>query len=459
MKTVFGARGFAASVVLGLMAWAICNVARAAPTPVPAGALTAQYVHFQYAVYYLPVPSQDPLRRLQAVLEGRKAPPRQLTAAVPKTPKAVTLSARLEKDVKTNYPVPDSQMLQYFGRGMTAQQAQALQSSREAIVLDFAHPASSAVDGIRAANEIVEALARDTGGLIWDEETREVFSPDAWREHRMASWTSPWPEASRQITIHAYKDKEFVRAITLGMAKFGLPDVVVQNFSWSVNRPMGNLLNAVAQALVEGSVVTQPGRLDFDLRGIKNDDVRKSIANSLKPNTSGVAELTITQGIPQQGDPKNRLVEVGFDRYAGPDHQARYTAFLMTLFGSEETILRARHDAELLEASRKARSRLPELRTRFNRGLAPGEFIQLKAPFKVPTGGNEYMWVEVATWKGNAIAGMLKNEPAHIPGLHGGQMVEIKEDDVFDYYVVRPDGTREGNETSKILEKIQARTR
>ena len=88
-----------------------------------------------------------------------------------------------------------------------------------------------------------------------------------------------------------------------------------------------------------------------------------------------------------------------------------------------------KHDEELLEASRRARANLPALREAFNAGLAPGEFIQVKVPFKTPDGGKEWMWVEVTSWSGDKIRGLLRNEPFHIPNLHGGQTVDVSEED------------------------------
>jgi uncharacterized protein YegJ (DUF2314 family) len=87
--------------------------------------------------------------------------------------------------------------------------------------------------------------------------------------------------------------------------------------------------------------------------------------------------------------------------------------------------------------------------------LAPGEFIQVKSPFDTPDGGREWMWVEVTSWTGDKIKGLLSNEPFNIPDLHAGQVVEVSEADVFDYIRRLPDGTQEGNETSKVMKEAQ----
>ena len=46
--------------------------------------------------------------------------------------------------------------------------------------------------------------------------------------------------------MHAYNTGEYVRAITLGMTKVGLPDILIENVSWSLNRNLGHVMNLFA---------------------------------------------------------------------------------------------------------------------------------------------------------------------------------------------------------------------
>jgi len=232
-----------------------------------------------------------------------------------------------------------------------------------------------------------------------------------------------------------------------------LPDLVADNFSWSQNREMGHLVNLFAQALLEGAVITKPGEFDLDLRAIRNSQVRDPQLSTLKARATGKAKLSLDKGKPEEGDPPNRLIQLGFDRYKGRDVHARQDKLLATMFGWEDSISKVRHTDELLEASRRARQKLPQLQADFKKGLAPGEYIQVKAPFTTPTGGNEWMWVEITAWQPGKIKGLLKNEPFNIPSLHGGQIVEVDEAKVFDYTRTFPDGREEGNETAAIIER------
>ena len=79
--------------------------------------------------------------------------------------------------------------------------------------------------------------------------------------------------------------------------------------------------------------------------------------------------------------------------------------------GAEETVAYVKHNGELSEASARATRHLPELKKAFRVGLPPGEFIELKAPFEVPEGGNEYMWVEVTEWdEDGTFSGTIQSE-------------------------------------------------
>lgn len=446
-----------------VLAW-IVFMAIASPCPaedavaIPAGPFIAGPIRFQFAVYYLGPTARDPLASLRERAKRIEGGPAIVVTLPDRADKSV-LRARVIETVQSDYRPPDLPAVQRFGRGLTREQAEQLQGSTRALILDFVHPATQSPKAMYAALQISEQVARDTGGLLWDEETREVFTPDAWHKRRLESWNAAAPDISEHIVIHAYKSENLVRGITLGMAKFGLPDVVVSDFPWSSNRSVGNLINLFSQAMLEGATLKTPGEYDLDTRSIRNEAVRSSQVGALKPNAVAIAKLTLVKGKWEDGDPRNRLVEIRFDRYPGPDRYARQAALLGAMFGTEDSVARVKHNEELLAASRAANAKLPGLRDAFARGLQPGEYIQVKAPFEVRSGGSEWMWVEVMTWSGDTITGLLKNEPVQIPSLHGGRTVTVSQSKVFDYIRRYPDGREEGNETGKILQRMQGKTR
>ncbi len=389
-------------------------------------------------------------------LAAREAPGLALSSALPEAPSSRHMTARIEKNVKANYAPPDLKALAHFGRGLSAAQSAALQQTRQALILSFTHPKKHTLQGLRSAYVLAHQAALRTGGLLWDDETREVFTPQAWHERRLASWSEAWPEVHRHITIHSYQSGTLVRAISLGMSKFGQPDLIVDQFPWSSSQGMGNVINLLAQTLVEGAEVGRNGRVDLDIANLKNAAMRKSEIASYRENATGRASLALVKGTWEEGDPHNRLAEITFSLHKAPDLHARQDAVGTSLWGSSSKVQYIRHDAELKAASALARKKLPALLADFARGLRPGEYIEVKAPFATASGGREWMWVEIHTWKGKVIEGTLNNQPRDIPSLRSGQRVTVDQDDVFDYIRNFPGGSQEGNTTGVIIQKMQA---
>jgi uncharacterized protein YegJ (DUF2314 family) len=416
-------------------------------------------ITFQFAIYYLPVPSNDANATLDVLLldEFRGV---QRVAELKSGAEGVCVASQLLTNVQESYSPPSADSLKYFGRGLSQEQALALQNSQQALMLNFGYSKKHVWDGMRSALQLTGALARQTGGILWDEATREAFIPDSWETNRITTWDADVPDISKHTVMHAYRKEEegFVRAITLGMAKFGLPDVVIEDFSLSENRNIGHLINLFGQAVAEGATITRAGEFDLNIRTIKNYRVRDPQISSLKSNATAKAFLSLKEGRWEKGDPQNRLIEITFDRYSESDLHARQEKLLSTMFGWEDRVTGVRHnDEELQAASQRARGKLLALRLHFNKNMKPGEYILVKAPFPVPNGGNEYMWVEVSSWNGNKIEGLLRNEPVNIPTLHGGQMVQVSEAKIFDYIHTLPDGSQEGNETGKLIESQEQR--
>jgi uncharacterized protein YegJ (DUF2314 family) len=443
------------AVLAGLLV--SCQRGTQAP-PFPEGSPVAGPIRFQYAVFFLPKPSRDPSLALkQALLQKRLAV--KIVEAPPATATEMVVCARTAKDAQQQYRPPELESLTQFSHGISPAQAKALRESQEAFILDFVHPVEDVREGLEVANELAASVAKATGGLVWDAETREMFSPEAWDKKRRTAWSDGYPDVSAHIAVQVKQEGEVVRAVTLGMVKFGLPDIVANGFPWSAQRPVENLVCLLGQAMAEGVTVEKGGKFTLNLRKLKNSKVRDRQIESLKDKASGVAYLALVSATREKGDPGNRLVGIRADRYSESDASARQEKMLWSLFGWEDSVTSFRRTPELLAASARAKARLPLLQNDFQTGLKRGEYIRVKVPFETSDGGEEWMWVEVTSWEGNRIKGILKSEPIAVPDLHAGQVVEVNQEHVFDYVRRYADGTEEGNETGRIIEKMTQRGR
>lgn len=422
---------------------------------VQAGSLLADEIRFHLAVYSIPSrfggpPPRPPRLELFKGLQGFEQV-EQIPEGIPAQPLVSILTVDNPRDEFP--PPPVESLMKYFGRGLSEEQAQAVQDANRVVVFQFAYKVDeNLIARLKSALELVRKLATDEQGLIYDVETREMFTPKAWQERRMNFWRGDVPDVSTHITIHNYQEGQYQRAVTLGMAKLGLPDLVVEGFPRSLGRNVGHTINLVAQALAEGAVVPRTGEFDLDFRQIRQPEVRDAQLRALEPQGTGKALLQFVESEADEGDPDNRLIEIRFDHAAGPDTPAKIESVLAGAFGHSDSVTRVSHDEALLAASQRARSKLPALREAFNRGLAPDELVLVKAPFKTPSGDNEWMWVEVSDWNGDAIRGTLQNDPFDISTLHAGQEVDVSQAEIFDYLFIRTDGTQEGNETGRLME-------
>jgi hypothetical protein len=189
----------------------------------PSGTPARGPISVVYAIYYANAPSSEPMAALKDALV-REGGTIKLVKALSKTPAEPQVEATLDPASQNGYAPPDLQAIQYFGRGLSREQAEAVQLSRLALVLEFARPVDTTFASLRAADSLVLRVAEQTGGLLWDEETREIFTPDEWRKRRIDSWRGDIPDVVKHTVIHAYQGDKLVRAITLGMRKFGLPE-------------------------------------------------------------------------------------------------------------------------------------------------------------------------------------------------------------------------------------------
>lgn len=423
----------------------------------------ADFIRFNYSVYLLPGRSngKQALALCNQLLQ-KQYNTLKLVEQIPEHPAHLQeplINAHLESDVQKNYAPPTIESLKYRGEGLSSEQGKQLQKSREAIILQFGHSKEHVWGSLLLATRLAEDLARKTGGFILDQETRQVFTPDAWHKKRLESWTGNVPTLGTQFTIDLYPTDESVRAITLGMAKFGLPDVVVQRLPQSSSSQVGNLINIFAQSMGEGAIFSSSGKFRANIHSIGDEHLRNSQLKALKPHALGTACLFLKPGKPEEGDPNNRLVELSAELYSGPDPLSRQDNMLTSLFGWEDVAHNVEHTEELLAESRRERAKLPALHRDFDAGLKPAEYIDVKAPFSAPGGGREWMWVEITHWKGKTITGTLQNEPVDVKNLRAGQIVEVREDDVFDYIRYYPDKHMEGNTTGKILERLESQPR
>ncbi len=444
--------------LLGVLATCLVSQGQEAPPSsppklVPAGSLEKERTDYQVAVYYPERPKTDPLAWLQKELSA-KYPDYLIRQKVGEG--QVLVIADLLKDVAEDYPVL-TPMLNYSA--VTEKEAKLIAGSQEVFVMTFGMvepDMAKRVQRISEINRLASDLATNTGGYLWDEETRDFFSTKTWNEQRLFQPSKLPPNVVPQIETHGYRNPDLIRIITLGMKKFGLPDISLENIPVNSSRAAEKLVFLAAQKLFESPQLMREGRLNLRADEIKSAELVNSF--SFYDNAKKETDLWLWQVGPDEGDPENRIIRLTASPQFGNGEIEALEAALTNLFGSEGRVSYIQHNQELEAASKAAQAKLPALRTRFQAKLKPNESLLVKAPFKVhgPDGGREWMWVEVLEWDGEEINGILLNDPRAIPNLKAGANVQVRMQDIFDYLLKLSDGKTEGDETSKIIEKMQS---
>lgn len=387
---------------------AVFSAARAGEAPEDEA---ARPVWFACTIYYAPKPEGKPaevLKRLcgehlkeAALVTDLKA---DLEADV--KPPFVLVKELSGKDVK----VPSKDLLEVFGRGLSGEQIEGVQKSEACCLVAFVYARENSLHVLRRACQVVGSAAKETSGLVWDDETRELYSVDKWMATRVEAWKGEFPHAPDQITIHAYRDDQLCRAITLGMAKFGLPDVAVNQFPAGWSAQVGDLISLTCQTMLEGGRPDGSGTVSLDLETLRDTQMVTQIKEALLKEPKSKVELKLAKAERQKGDPDNLILEVIFPGDRQASLQERQAAFLDDFFGSVDAVVGAKHDEELLAASKRAKAKLPELAAAFRKGP--------------------------------------------------GAQVKVRQDEVFDFIRYLPDGSQVGNETGRIIERQdQARKR
>lgn len=287
---------------------------------------------------------------------------------------------------------------------------------------------------VGAADRAVAALAEATGGMVLDDDTLQLLRPEQLRERAGGGVLA-------HTTVRVAQHDNTLRAVTLGMARYGCPELVVERFRASETAGVHALLELARQSIAEREGLPTTPVLRLDIAAVADPVVQGAQLERMVPGATGAAAVGLRWPKAREDDPDNALLELVFE----PD----LTTTLLALYGTDrpgpDLVARARDAARAELAG--------PVRQRFAAGLPPDDRLLVKGPFVDAEGtGVEWMWVAVERWENSVFTGVLTNTPDNIPGLHEGTTVQVPAAEVFDYLYVHADGRTEGNRTAALLE-------
>ena len=269
--------------------------ADAAPAKVDPAAdpVVARKAAFELAVYFMPAPKVDPHKALAKVLEKHPG-----LTAVKEPAQDMKLPAVAVREPSINtYAAPPPEVIARRGHGIDKKIAAAVQKSRGVFVMMFFMNGADAQRVHAEALAVASELAEATGGLLWDQETRELFMPDRWSARIKAAAETP-PNAVPLLSTREDTVDGATRLVSLGMAKLGLPDVVVDKVSAPLLARASVFAKAIAQTIVEGGGLDDKHRLAVDASAWKSAAARAALVGT--GTTPGKALIWIRKVSPQR---------------------------------------------------------------------------------------------------------------------------------------------------------------
>ncbi len=369
--------------------------------------------------------------------------------------------ARIMGIAGEEFGIPDPDFVDEFGEGV--QDPAALSASKEVVLAWFAGPREQAFETFATAHAAFASVAASTGGWVEDLDTQMLFGADAWAARDPRGSVQSWFVVDREPMSE--DDEVRLRLVTRGLRRYGDFDLVVEDVAPDAAGDVAWALDAIAETLhplpevapeVTVNTDTARGVAKLSVATPREDDPQDGL---LRVRFAG--EVTVDDGpLVAAEAPVPAQPDVPVAAPARPDGAQPLTpgapapeTLRPPLAGpaSVPAVVPAPSTGpaprSLAEARAQVRASLVTYEAAWAAGLPGGDHFAISAPFTTGTGGQEYLWIEVARWSGGELSGPLVTAPNGVVGLQPGDEVVVREDDVYDYVYKHADGRKDGNLT------------
>ncbi|HEY3819468.1 MAG TPA: DUF2314 domain-containing protein [Polyangiaceae bacterium] len=329
----------------------------------------------------------------------------------------------LRDDTKTTVQVLDASTwsldkvdLDATARGLTAAEKAGVTKLPRVVVVHVKTPTDRSELALRAAIAGAAAIARDIGGVVWDQLLVRLENARTFAAHAV---TTPLDAGTfrrdRVEVLFEPKSEGIVRVLTSGLSRWGEPDVEAVAVPTAATPRVSEVVLAVAQAIADGAT-TQPLVLT-------RDDVARARGQAysadagLPPPTP--VEVDVVTAYPENGDPNDFMARIVPGAGEGP---IGYVDLAERFFGR---ILAAAPDSDVLAFQRaKAQGKLGALVTAWEAQKAGGAKLLVMLPFTIPgDAGIESMWIEVTRADTKTVTGKVLDDPLGATDVKHGDEV------------------------------------
>lgn len=245
------------------------------------------------------------------------------------------------KDDLLHLSSPNFTSLTKIGKRISNSKRKELQNAKNALSVRFAYPKDILFSSLKKANKTIYNIAKKYNGLIWDIETKEILTAKQWRKKRLHKDIGKIPLVENHISINTFKKNKKNIAITLGMSKFGQPDILIKDYTITNHQAIKNLLNLISQSLIEGQKVSR--NLNIDLNMISNKDFINRIFQIRKDKNLNIS-IPIAMGHWEEDFSNNYIIEILFDHIKGKSLKEKQRKLISEIFGLEDEIFEIEYD-------------------------------------------------------------------------------------------------------------------
>lgn len=333
---------------------------------------------------------------------------------------------------------------------LTSEERASLDQRTAAVVVHVRGPGAPDHLPARTCLAVTSALAEATSGLVWDETTRRLLAP---RDLQKQAITVPLGQpvlTPRHLVVQLYRQEDgTARMLTLGMVRFGSPDLALRGAAMADAESLSLVMNAAASKIAAG---TNALPLSVTLEDVAKMAGVPPRDLSTEPARSQPAVLDTIEPARTEGDPDNELAELV--PRGGVSGEA-WASVIGGLLRRAPQVSFAAFDAELSAIATRSRRELPDVVKRFERGAGT---LFLKGPFSgAGDAGTEWMWIEVRRCDARACTGPLTNTPTLATNLAEGKAASVSRAEAADWLLRLPDGGAEGGESIRALERRGAK--
>jgi hypothetical protein len=243
----------------------------------------------QFAVFHLGKPKVDPWGALQKAAKASGGKVAVYRDEAPDDARAPYLV--LNELTTDDYEVVTGDTLDN-GEGLTAADKAGLLKAKAASVFDVTTPVGAS--GMLEVSKVLGAFAVATGGILWDEEAQQYLSAASWQQRRVKTWEKGIPFIAMQHMVLTSDSDPGRRLQTAGLRHFGLPELRMFGVPAEYEDQGVELLNAVAQTMIEQGDPPLPGLMGVDFEKLRHAGQRKSLLDLCAADAGKKTQVKLT---------------------------------------------------------------------------------------------------------------------------------------------------------------------